>query len=103
MRAREEALFVELTLIDGVNDSEDDAALAASLFEGFGSEVRFNLLPMNPIGSADLSPSPPDRVRAFEQRLRGAGFFTMVRRARGETERAACGQLLTLESRERPR
>jgi 23S rRNA (adenine2503-C2)-methyltransferase len=126
-RARRAPLFVELTLIDGVNDAEADAARAAALFEGFPTEVRVNLLPMNGIGDAGVIPAGvplPARVRArfaggeasgddiaplaapiplraavdarvdaFAARLRAAGRFVMVRRARGAEARSACGQL----------
>ncbi len=83
-------LFVEVTLIDGANDRDEDADALARLFEGAPTEVRFNLLPMNPIGNA-LGPSA--RVDAFASRLKASGFFTSVRRTRGDDSRAACGQL----------
>ena len=44
-RNRKDPLFVELTLIDGVNDRVEDAEAILRLFEGFPSEVRFNALP----------------------------------------------------------
>jgi 23S rRNA (adenine2503-C2)-methyltransferase len=118
-RARGAPLFVELTLIDGINDAELDAERAAALFDGFPTEVRVNLLPMNGIGDAGVIPpgvplpahvraaqgraaegapiplraAPDDRVEAFAARLRAAGLFVMVRRARGAEARSACGQL----------
>ncbi|MCK6550936.1 23S rRNA (adenine(2503)-C(2))-methyltransferase RlmN [Myxococcota bacterium] len=99
-RGKKEPLFVEVTLLDGINDRDEDARAVAELFAGFGHEVRLNLLPMNPIdpsvlgpGARAQRPSPPERVEAFERHLRAAGFFTKVRRARGTEERAACGQL----------
>lgn len=98
VRRRRSPLFVELTLIDGVNDGPGEAAAAADLFAGTGVEVRFNLLPMNPIGpgAGPLRPSSPERVAAFARVLRDAGFLTLVRKARGGEERAACGQLAVL-------
>lgn len=90
---REAPLFVELTLISGKNDRLEDAERAAKLFANAPIETRFNLLPMNTIGDPVLSASHADRVAAFEKHLRAAGYFTMVRKSRGENERAACGQL----------
>lgn len=99
-RGKREPLFVELTLLDGINDRDEDAQAVVELFAGFDHEVRLNLLPMNPIDDGVLGPdaraqrpSSPERVRTFEQHLRDAGFFTKVRRPRGIEERAACGQL----------
>ena len=84
-------LFVEMTLMDGVNDRDVDMAAAAALFRTFPTEVRFNLIAMNP-GRADLRPSP--RVQACRQALQAAGYFCSVRRPRGQDAAAACGQLV---------
>ncbi|MEQ8274583.1 MAG: 23S rRNA (adenine(2503)-C(2))-methyltransferase RlmN [Deltaproteobacteria bacterium] len=83
-------LFVEVTLIAEHNDRDEDADALVQLFADAPTEVRLNLLPMNPIGNA-LRPSV--RVDAFAARLKAAGFFTSVRRARGDDQRSACGQL----------
>jgi 23S rRNA (adenine2503-C2)-methyltransferase len=91
---RGEPLFVEIALIDGVNDDPSAAEAVRDLFRGFGTEVRINLLPLNPIGSA-LAPSTPERVAAFRAVLVEAGHRTIVRRARGADRFAACGQLAT--------
>jgi 23S rRNA (adenine2503-C2)-methyltransferase len=98
VRARREPLFVEVTLIDGVNDRLQDAARIAALFQGFGAELRFNLLPMNAIGASDLAPSSPERVLTFQRALIAAGYFTKVRKARGADARSACGQLAILDA-----
>jgi 23S rRNA (adenine2503-C2)-methyltransferase len=87
-----ETLFVEMTLIDGVNDRIDQADELAAFLEPFLPGVRVNLLPMNP-GRADLASSPQDRLLAFRQRLRDRGFFCTARKPRGVEVAAACGQL----------
>lgn len=104
-QGRRDPLFVEMTLIEGVNDGIADAEAAVELLADFPTEVRFNLLPMNQTvqirrpsrddegRAAGLAPSPTARVRAFEAVLREAGHFAMVRAPRGADERAACGQL----------
>jgi len=93
--ARNQPLFVEMTLIDGLNDSPEHAVQAARLFRHGPRRVRFNLLPVNPTDGVHRA-SPPDRVEAFRDRLRALGFFAMIRRPRGRDRRAACGQLVTL-------
>lgn len=98
VEARRQPLFVEMTLIDGLNDEDPHADAAARLFAGRERQVRFNLLPVN-VTASGHRPSPIARVQAFRDRLRARGFFAMIRRARGSDERAACGQLLTLPGR----
>lgn len=90
---RNQPLFVEITLIDGLNDSEPAARAAVDLFQGFSREVRFNLLPVNP-GVGPWRPSPAERVDRFRQQLADAGYRTTVRKARGAELYAACGQLV---------
>ena len=94
---RKDPLFVEIALIDSINDGRSDADAALRLFKDFPNEVRFNLLPLNPTGRG-FQPSRPDKVETFAARLRDGGHFTMVRTARGQDSRAACGQLATLEN-----
>ena len=88
-------LFVEMTLMDEVNDGPDDMQAAADLLGSFPTEVRFNLIAMNP-GRSDLRPSP--RVEACQAQLQAAGFFCSVRRPRGQDADAACGQLAVRSS-----
>ena len=92
MQHRNATLFVEMALIDGVNDGDEHGRALAAFLEPFLPEVRVNLLPLN-AGRAGLRPSPPARVTAFQDILRAAGYFCMVRTSRGQDEGAACGQL----------
>ena len=88
-------LFVEIVLIDGLNDDIGAADAVVALFDGAPCEVRVNLLPMNDIGTG-FAPSPADTAAAFRDHLRGAGLFCMLRRSRGADRKAACGQLAVL-------
>jgi 23S rRNA (adenine2503-C2)-methyltransferase len=84
----------EWALIDGVNDRPGDAAELASLAARLGAHV--NLIPLNPtpLGAASgLAGSPPERVRAFAEGLSQHGVNATVRRTRGRSIDAACGQL----------
>lgn len=93
--ARKDPLFVEMTLMAGVNDQPEDAEAAIALFGAFPNEVRFNLLPMNPTDRG-FRPSPPAAVESFLERLRGAGHFALTRTPRGQDASAACGQLAVI-------
>jgi 23S rRNA (adenine2503-C2)-methyltransferase len=90
-RATSRRVSYEYVMIDGVNDSPDDAADVARLLRRELAHV--NLIPMNAVAHTAWQPSPPPRVDAFAAALVAAGIGTTVRRTRGDEIGAACGQL----------
>lgn len=101
-------LFVELTLMDGVNDTHEDIEATIALFRAFETPVRFNLISWNPVPGTPFRSATDERVLAFRRALQTAGHVATVRRARGANatpgEGAACGQLVILEGRaQKPR
>ena len=88
----------EYVLLDGLNDSDDDADLLAALA---GPHRNVNVIPMNPVRFApDLKAPPPARAERFAARLERAGVVVHLRRQRGDDVSAACGQLRMLRGRE---
>jgi 23S rRNA (adenine2503-C2)-methyltransferase len=81
----------EVTLIDGVNDTEADADALAELLRGDLCHV--NLIPMNPVAHTPWTASPMDRIERIAARLRRDGIAVTIRRNRGQEVGAACGQL----------
>ncbi len=81
----------EVALIDGVNDSVQQAEQLAALLHGMSCHV--NLIPLNPTPGTSLQPSPRERVAAYQDVLVGAGIPTTVRVRRGISIEAGCGQL----------
>jgi 23S rRNA (adenine2503-C2)-methyltransferase len=81
----------EYVLIDGINDTREDAVELARLLAGHLAHV--NLIPMNPVAHTPWQPSSAERSDAFAAVLRSAGLRTTVRRNRGLEIGAACGQL----------
>jgi 23S rRNA (adenine2503-C2)-methyltransferase len=81
----------EVTLIDGVNDTEADAEAMANLLRGDLCHV--NLIPMNPVAHTPWTASPMERIERFAGRLRSDGIAVTIRRNRGQEVGAACGQL----------
>jgi 23S rRNA (adenine2503-C2)-methyltransferase len=81
----------ELTMIAGINDTDDDAEALATLLHGDLAHV--NLIPMNPVAHTPWTGSTPDRLDAYSARLREAGIATTIRHNRGTDIGAACGQL----------
>jgi 23S rRNA (adenine2503-C2)-methyltransferase len=84
-------VFFEYTLIEGVNDSLDDARRLAPLLHGIPSKV--NLIPMNAHADSDHRAPSPARIDAFLRTVAGSGLRVTLRRSRGPDIQAACGQL----------
>lgn len=79
----------EYAMIDGVNDSDQQADQLAALLKGMPSHV--NLIPLNNVRESKLKPS--NRVAAFQKRLESHGVTATVRRKLGGDIDASCGQL----------
>ncbi|MET0286976.1 MAG: 23S rRNA (adenine(2503)-C(2))-methyltransferase RlmN [Polyangiales bacterium] len=84
-------ITIEYTLVNGQNDSLDDARQLVKLMRGL--RVKVNLIPMNPIDASQLGPSSWDTVDKFQALLIEHGIGTFVRRRKGADIAAACGQL----------
>jgi 23S rRNA (adenine2503-C2)-methyltransferase len=86
----------EYCMLDGVNDSDEQARLLISLVRpplGELTPCKFNLIPFNPFPASGLLRSSPERVKAFAAILSEAGIVTTIRKTRGDDIAAACGQL----------
>jgi 23S rRNA (adenine2503-C2)-methyltransferase len=86
---------VQWCLLDGVNDSDEQARKLIELMHDFRAHV--NLIPHNAIGSGlsgNVYRAPPtERIEKFISILRNAGIVVHARTARGDSIAAACGQL----------
>ncbi len=81
----------EYIMIDGINDSDRQARLLASLVKPIGGHV--NLIPLNHVEERALKPSPPERIAIFQRILEQKGVNVTVRRSLGGDVDASCGQL----------
>ncbi len=81
----------EWALIDGINDTDADAAELAVLAREVRAHV--NVIPLNPTSGYGAVGSSPARVGAFCSLLRELGVNVTVRQTRGREIDAACGQL----------
>ena len=88
---RNQRLTFEYVLMDGINDSDEDARRLVKLLAQLRSKV--NLLPLNPGNANGLRPSSPRRVNRFREILTRKGLPAYVRKPRGMDIYAACGQL----------
>lgn len=99
LRAKNRRLSFEWALIDGVNDRPADAEELSEYARSLRAHV--NLIPLNPTDGYRTRGTPPERVAAFADRLRGLGANATVRRNRGTEIAAACGQLRAVHVRRR--
>jgi 23S rRNA (adenine2503-C2)-methyltransferase len=81
----------EYVMLDGVNDSPQQARRLASLLAQMPAKV--NLIPFNPFPGTRYQRSPTQRIDAFRDILAARGLTTITRKTRGEDIDAACGQL----------
>src|SRR6266478_618043 len=88
-----ERVTFEYVMLDGVNDSDEQARQLASLLNRHGLRAKVNLIPHNPADPLPYAPSSADRVERFKTILESKGIPTYVRRPRGRDIYAACGQL----------
>jgi len=86
----------EYCMLDGVNDSDQQARDLLALVHGPHAErvpCKINLIPFNPFPQSGLRRSSRERVLQFAKILQDGGLVTTVRRTRGDDIEAACGQL----------
>jgi len=88
-----ERFTFEYVMLDGVNDSEEQARQLANLLNRHDLRAKVNLIPHNPAEPLPYRPTPPERVERFKSILESKGVHAFVRRPRGRDIYAACGQL----------
>jgi 23S rRNA (adenine2503-C2)-methyltransferase len=82
----------EYVMLEGVNDSPEDARRLAKLLTGIKAKV--NLIPLNAAAGIPFERPADARVDAFAQILADRQITVSVRKSRGRDIRAACGQLI---------
>jgi 23S rRNA (adenine2503-C2)-methyltransferase len=92
LKAGERFTF-EYVMLDGVNDSDEQARQLANLLNRHELHAKVNLIPHNAADPLPYQPSPMTRVEVFKSILESKGVRTFVRRPRGRDIFAACGQL----------
>jgi len=94
-----ERITFEYVMLDGVNDTKEDAHRLVKLLEGIPAKV--NLIPFNEWPGAPYKRSSGNRIHAFADIIYKAGYATPIRTPRGEDIMAACGQLKSATERQR--
>jgi len=84
-------LTFEYALLQGINDSDQQAAQLVGLLQGLLCHV--NLIPANRVEGSPYLPSTRERTRSFLRVLERGGVSATVRLRRGLDIQAGCGQL----------
>ncbi len=94
-----ERITFEYVMLDGVNDTDEDARRLIKLIDGIPAKI--NLIPFNEWPGAPYRRSSNNRIRAFADIIYKAGYASPIRTPRGEDIMAACGQLKSATERAR--
>jgi 23S rRNA (adenine2503-C2)-methyltransferase len=78
-------------LLRGVNDQAEHARALARLLAP--RSVHVNLIPYNPVAGLGFLTPRAEHVHEFAETLRRSGLSVKVRKTKGRTIEAACGQL----------
>jgi 23S rRNA (adenine2503-C2)-methyltransferase len=84
-------IFYEWTLIDGQNDTPENAHAVGQLLRDHPAQV--NLIPLNPTAGFAGAATGQEAARKFQQILAEYGLPSTVRQRRGIDIAAGCGQL----------
>ncbi len=89
----------EYSMMSGINDTDECAALLASRLKGMLCHV--NLIPINEVEESPFKPSSPERIKRFIDILAKSGVTATVRRKLGSDIEASCGQLRRKENKKK--
>ncbi len=88
---KKQKISLEYILIEGVNDSLDQASILAKRAKGINAKV--NLIPYNTVEGLDWVRPSEEVCYAFRDIIADAGINTTLRLEKGHDINAACGQL----------
>ena len=90
LRPRTRITF-EYVLVEGVNDSPQEAKRLLRILRGIPSKV--NLIPLNEASGILFKRTSEEKVKEFQEILMKGGMTAIVRASKGKEISAACGQL----------
>jgi len=84
-------LTLEYTLLEGVNDGDEECLELGNLAKFLHAKV--NVINLNPHPKIPFKPVSSEKLISFHRRLRAQGIHATVRQTKGREVVAACGQL----------
>ncbi len=88
---RRKRVMFEYVLLDGINDSHDDASRLTRLLENM--PCKLNIIPWNPHPQGPYRRPSAERIASFQAEVKRLGLPAYLRMPRGDDIDAACGQL----------
>lgn len=83
----------EYTLLNQINDRQEQALELVKLIKKYNLNVRVNLIPFNMWQGVIYQPSSIETIKEFQKILKQQKIIATIRKTRGEEVLAACGQL----------
>ncbi len=93
---KKQFITYEYLLIDGLNDTDEDATQLAQLLRE--RRALINLIPFNPFPGSPYKRPTDERIQSFIKILEEYNLPTMLRGTKGDDILAACGQLNSLST-----
>jgi 23S rRNA (adenine2503-C2)-methyltransferase len=90
LRPRARITF-EYVMVEGMNDSPQDAKKLIKILKGIPSKV--NLIPLNEAPEIPFKRPSEEKIKGFQEILMEGGLTAIVRTSKGREISAACGQL----------
>ena len=90
LRPRTRITF-EYVMVEGVNDSPQDAKKLLRILKGIPSKI--NLIPLNEAPEIPFKKTSEEKIKRFQEILLEGGLTAIVRTSKGAEISAACGQL----------
>jgi len=84
-------LLVQWTLLEGINDGDDEVEALAALLAG--RRAILNAIPWNAVEGSDFARPPLERAVAFVRGLRARGTMATLRWSAAQEVDGGCGQL----------
>ena len=94
LRPRTRITF-EYVMVEGINDSSQDAKRLLRILKGIPSKI--NLIPLNEAPEIPFKRPSEEKVIQFQEILMEGGLTAIVRTSKGREISAACGQLQAKE------
>lgn len=82
---------IQWTLLEGVNDGDDELEAIETLFKG--RHAMLNFIPFNAVEGSGYQRPSWERAAEMARRLNRAGVYTRLRRSAGQDVEGGCGQL----------